>query len=483
MKDTSFIDQSLKNKVPPTQAILTNIRIYLALFFAIALIGITNPPIEVHAWRQAFTNTIARNFLEIDNNILYPRINSSGIREGVVASEFPIFNYLIYMVSTVFGHQHWYGRLINLIFSTLGIYFFYRIIQQIWNRQFAFCAALILQMSIWFTYARKVMPDTFSIALMLGAIFFALQYLDKGKIWRLLTFGILASLGGLSKIPATVLLSLLGIAFISPQFTLQRRGYVLGTTAISISIIAFWYFVWDPHLLATYGNQLYYPRSLVEGAKEIIGMWQLSLKQFYFYGLRSYVGFAFFLLGIMALFKQKDKLMVAIFGLGTLVFLFFIAKTGKVFSLHTYYMIPYVPLMALMAAYGMYTFVPKKWLYLALGAVVIEGFANQQHELRLKKENLHLLTLEKEIVDHHISQDAKIVVSGGLNPMVMYFAHRNGWSVDNYELLDPNYLQKCSREGAEYVLVYHKQFSETLPLPILHQDQFFTLYQMSPQRH
>ena len=104
---------------------LYHIRFWIVFFFLIRLIGITNPPLEAgHNWRQSFTNMVARNFYEENSNIFYPTIDMSGNRNGTVASEFPIFNYLIYLVSSVFGYQHWYGRLISLIFSSFGFLYF-----------------------------------------------------------------------------------------------------------------------------------------------------------------------------------------------------------------------------------------------------------------------------------------------------------------------------------------------------------------------
>ncbi|GIV32363.1 MAG: hypothetical protein KatS3mg030_665 [Saprospiraceae bacterium] len=51
----------------------------IILFFLLRLYGITNPPLERnHNWRQATTNMYARNFLEVDNNFLYARVDMAG---------------------------------------------------------------------------------------------------------------------------------------------------------------------------------------------------------------------------------------------------------------------------------------------------------------------------------------------------------------------------------------------------------------------
>ena len=147
------------------------------LFFVIRLFGITNAPLEIgHNWRQSLTNMIARNFYENGANLLYPAIDMAGEKTGIIGSEFPLFNYLIYLVSELFGYDHWYGRLINLIVSSLGIYYFYRLLKESINEKVAFNASLILLTSIWFAFSRKIMPDTFSVSLVIIGLYYAYQF-------------------------------------------------------------------------------------------------------------------------------------------------------------------------------------------------------------------------------------------------------------------------------------------------------------------
>lgn len=82
--------------------IIKDIRFWILLLFIVRLIGISNPPLEVgHNWRQTTVTMVSRNFLEIDNNILYPRIDIAGEKTGITGMEFPLLNYTIYIVSKV----------------------------------------------------------------------------------------------------------------------------------------------------------------------------------------------------------------------------------------------------------------------------------------------------------------------------------------------------------------------------------------------
>ena len=132
--------------------IIADIRFWIIIFFIIRLIGITNPPLEVsHNWRQTTVTMVARNFLELDNTIFYPRIDFAGEKTGITGMEFPVFNYIIYIVSKVFGYTHWYGRLINLIFSSFGLWFFYKVIKKYFKLEIAFNATIVLLFSLWFS--------------------------------------------------------------------------------------------------------------------------------------------------------------------------------------------------------------------------------------------------------------------------------------------------------------------------------------------
>ena len=72
-----------------------DIRFWLLIAFLLRLYGIDNPPIDgAYNWREADVLMVARNFLEVDSNILYPRINIAGEKSGITGMEFPLLNYL-----------------------------------------------------------------------------------------------------------------------------------------------------------------------------------------------------------------------------------------------------------------------------------------------------------------------------------------------------------------------------------------------------
>jgi len=94
------------------------------------------------------------------------------ILTGIMGSEFPIMNYLVFGLYKLFGVDWWQGRLLNLVVSSIGCFFFYKTIFQFIKKDIAFAATLILLASLWFSLSRKFMPDVFSASLVLIAIYF-----------------------------------------------------------------------------------------------------------------------------------------------------------------------------------------------------------------------------------------------------------------------------------------------------------------------
>lgn len=441
---------------------LTDIRFWILLFFILRLIGITNPPLEIsHNWRQTLTNMIARNFLETDANILYPRIDMDGNKTGIIASEFPLYNYLIFLVAKLFGYAHWYGRLINLFFSSIGVFYFYKILKRFFTEEHAFFSSLLLLSSIWFAFSRKSMPDVFCMSLVIIGIFYGLMYLYEKRTYSLLLFFVISSLAVLSKIPALYLISLLVIPMFDKRIDFSIKRNILLTGAILLLVVYFWYFYWVPHLLDTYGFQLYFPKHFLEGLKELFAYGPDTLEKFYYSALQSFVGFAIFLIGIFLILKRKQKLPFAIVVIGTIFFFLFIVKTGFVFSVHNYYVIPYVPIMVFVAGFTLVEIKNVRWRSILVFVIVLEGVLNQQHDFFIKNSEKYKLSLES-LADNVSDKKDLFAINGGQGPQQIYFLHRKGWTIEDSRVNDSIYLQGLINKGCKFLII-NKHTASVLP--------------------
>lgn len=457
--------------------ILTDIRFWIIFFFLLRLIGITNPPLETgHNWRQSLTNMVARNFHQ-NTNLLYPTIDMAGEKTGIIGSEFPFFNYLIYLFSTLFGNAHWYGRLINLIVSSFGLYFFYKLIRDLISREVAFNATIILITSIWFSFSRKIMPDSFSVSLVIIGMYYAYQYLKNAYKLNLIIFFAFCTLGILCKIPALSIFSCLALPFFIQKISLRKKIMLYLTATVSFSIVCLWYFYWVPHLLKVYQYQLYFPKKIAEGVREIIPLIPELLEKFYFSSLNSYIAFAFFIGGAIFIFKSKNIFLKGGIGIIAIVFALFIIKTGAVFPLHNYYIIPFTPIMALITGYCINK-ISFKYQYILLGLIVIEGVANQQHDFFINDHQQYKLQLE-EITNKHIPKDDLVIINGGQSPQDIYFSGRKGFTITNELIRNTSQLDSLINLGGKYLIIDKSKLNYSNQIfQVLHDDEHYSVYKL-----
>ncbi|MGV9012698.1 MAG: ArnT family glycosyltransferase [Flavobacteriales bacterium] len=456
----------LKQSMP----LLQDIRTWIVLFFIIRLIGITSAPIEVgHAWRQCLTAMIARNFTEISPDIRFPRVDTCGAGTGIIGAEFPLLNYLMAICQWLVGPAYWQGRLIVLATSSIGTYYFFRLLSGVFDKHTAFAATLMLLSSAWFEFSRKIMPDTFSLSLVVIALYFAWRYLIVGKPVQLVAYVLLASLGVLSKMPAASLLAVLIVPVFDRKlpWTL-RRNLVLASVAVIFTIII-WYFWWVPHLVETYGHQLYFPRTLFAGAMELWHARMLMLEKFTFQAFCSFVGFGAFVVGLFRFMRKPNWRLWLGGSAASLVFFFYMLKTGDVFAFHSYYILPIVPLMAVVAG-SFVARVPSKFRWALLLIICAEGVGNQLYDLFPPARNRFLLGLEA-IADHYAPPGGLIVVNGGMDPRYMFFLHRRGWSITDAECRNADQMRSITEQGAKFLFVINAEPPEGSTYPILFQDE------------
>jgi 4-amino-4-deoxy-L-arabinose transferase-like glycosyltransferase len=442
--------------------LVKDIRFWIAFFFLVRLVGITNPPLEVgHNWRQTTVTMPARNFLEIDNNILYPRLDIAGEKTGITGMEFPALNYIIYLVSAVFGYEHWYGRLINLLFSSLGLLFFYKLIKKHFSASHALYATLILIVSIWFQFSRKIMPDTFAMSMVIASMYYASNYFDNiarnKNILPLFAYLLLMTLGVLCKLSTGYALVILGIFMLDKTIPLKKKVIFCMVSVIGIIPVLVWYFYWVPQLVETYGFwHFFMGKSFALGSAEIWANLSDVLSRFYDTSIK-YVGFLVFILGLIFAIIKKEKVILLVLILGFLTFSIIVLKAGINFSLHNYYVIPFVPIMAFVAGYGLTKIKNTGIVILLLSAIAVEGISNQHQDFSIHKKDAYLITLESDL-DTIFGRDELIVINSDYFPTPMYFAHRKGWICNNAQIENKKYIQKLKTKGLKYLVVLKRNY-------------------------
>lgn len=457
-----------------------DIRFWIILFFIVRLYGITNPPLDAAStWRQTDVLMIARNFYEVDSNILYPRTDSAGDLSGIVGVEFPLFNYLIFLISLVFGFESWYGRLINLVVTSIGTFYFYKLIKNYFGESSGFYSSVTLLVSMWFSYSRITIPDVFAASLCIISLYHGFQYLEIGKPYNLFIFFVLGMLGCLAKISAAPILTCLAIPLFLRHIPLTRKIIMSLCSSVILASVCYWYFIWVPYLNSTYhfGGYFFMGMPLYNGIRELINEWSPALQQFFITPLK-YTGLVVFLISFYMLFKNKHWVGLAAFIIPTLVFLVFVIKSGRWFAVNDYYPLVSVPFFAFLVGLGLAQIKSKTIATALLVIISIEGIANQIHVFKIRQPFTSLLTLESALNEITLPNDLIAINSDG-SPTPMYCAHRKGWNVTNEHLANEQNIENLKRDGCKYIVVL-KIFNSNinLELPKVYDSEEFSVYKL-----
>jgi hypothetical protein len=466
--------------------VLKDVRFWIVLFFLIRLYGITNPPLELaHAWRQTDGLMIARNFFEKDPNIFYPRVDVAGEKSGIVGCEFPALNYSIYLISLLFKYDHWYGRLVVLLFTSLGTYYFYKSIRIYFSERIAFNAALLLLASFWFSYGRKNIPDAFAASLCLISLYCSIRYLNSGQIKHIITFFLLGSLGCLSKILGATILTVLALLLLNKEVPFFRKVVLSIAAAAILTLVMTWYFWWVPYLNRTYGSGDHffmgfpYNYALADIGAHLIPV----LNRIFITPLKN-TGFVAFLIAIVLAIWKRHWVPLFTFLLPFLSYLILISKTGTFMIEDHYYILTMIPCFTFIIAYGI-DLLNKNWIItLIIMTIVVEGIGDQYTDFRIKPRFYRLTDLER-IMDGISSREDLIATNGDYDsPVTMYFAHRRGWALRNEQLADTVLLSDIKRKGCKYVIIAKELWGNLqLQYPIAYESEYFKIYRLREGAH
>ncbi len=418
---------------------------------------------------------VARNFYQGEHNILYPQLDENGERPGYVAMEFPLLSYCIYTVSAVFGYDHWYGRLINLIIVTIGCWFFYRMLCLYFEKQNALISTIVYSCSALFHLARKVLPDPMSLSLIIIGLYFGLLFLKEGKWIHLFFYFFLATAGTLVKIPFGLYLAILAMPFYTSRLIYSKKLLFVFASAMLLIIVYWWYFVWNIHLSEISGIWYNSGRTLSTGMHELGEHFGDVLSKFYFSIYHGFILFALSLVGLCLALFRKQKTLIYLLIILTPLFGIYMLKSGFLFAHHGYYALVLMPLFVLMTT-NFLLWLPKKWGYALLAIGVIEAIANQQHDFFVKEKDRGKLELES-IADQLGPRYELVALVCGENPNEFYFLNRKGWMVTP-DKVNISYLSDLKNRGCKYLFVKPEQNLLVLPYPKIFENHEYIVFKL-----
>lgn len=459
--------------------------VILSVFLILHLPGITNPPLDQHAWRQADTSAVARNFSTESSNILYPRIDIRSSFSGVTGMEFPLYNFSLFIFNIIFGFEYWHGRIITLLASLVGLFFFYKLMLARYNLKRAVIASSFLAITpLWFYFSRNIQPDIAMVSLSIISLYFAQLYKDK-KQFKFIVISLLSlSLACLIKIPAIfvglVIISIIGIKTCLKLFR-DYRFYILMLVGL-IMPVALWY-VHSNYLSNSFGlGQYYYgDLNISESAKLVASKQFWQVLNLYILPLSplTYLSITCIFFGVIWSIFKKDYFPIVWAG----VILLFLSVFSVKSFYHNYYSLPILPSMAIFFSSGtawLSAIIKREWRLGPLILIILTFLSLSMYSFKTVKPwyqlaNTEFLQLEK--IMKNVNPDNKlIVVNGNQNPIMMYFSGNKGWSLMN-EDFNENSINSLSADFA----VQHTTDGLKKPAlskPVVYSDNNYIIFKL-----
>lgn len=480
--------------VPPAPRSLDVVAlVILAVAVAFRAYRLDVPFVDAHSWRQVTNVDIARNWAEGSIDFLYPTVSWGG-PDGRVGLEFPLLQLLIALAWKALGITNVAGRLVPAAFSVLTVWFTYRVGCRLFSTGAGRAAAFLMAVSPSVVYfGRTPLSDTpmlcFSVASVLGY----LSYAQEGRTRYALGGALALALAGLVKLPAILVLGPVlwtGFTLRGVRQTLTDPWYVAGTLG-AVGTIAVWYLHADQIYLETGLTQAIFRPSgtyapdiaQYAGTLTTVSHWtrldsltwetaRELLQRYWTLHLTP----AFTLFTVAGLVSWRwgigRRSIVDIWALAA-ASLVLVSLVGQI--PHEFHQLPTLPPLALYfgmgaaplfggALYSRASVTRRVALAAAVGVALsglaLVGFLKSGVIRHLyRPDNMNQAAIDAGWAIDHVTPPGALVVSveyeryGTNSPILLYFAHRRGWSFDATSISEVVAEFLRDRYGACYVAV------------------------------
>jgi hypothetical protein len=152
------------------------------------------PPLESHLWRQTDSLTTIQSYFYDHTPFFKPHTNDySDFTKNTTLTEFPILYYISSLFWKFTGEVYWVPRLLNLIFSIVGVFALFKITKHFTKSLFLALILVVLVFSspTFSIYAISFLPNIPALSLIFYAWYQAIKFHDS-KIIKHLFFCFIA---------------------------------------------------------------------------------------------------------------------------------------------------------------------------------------------------------------------------------------------------------------------------------------------------
>jgi hypothetical protein len=410
---------------------------------------INEPPRSRHAWRQTLTLSVARNFYHEEMNIMHPRIDNRGATDGITGTQFPSYEFGLSALYKVAGEHFYISRIYALLIFSMGICFLYLWLLTIsGNSIFALTGAWIFCWSPeLFYHGFNALPDVLCLTATAGSLFFSAKYSRNNGILSLMFSFLLLLLAGLTKLQFLMAGAVWLYIFFLNKTSAAHRIYIAvsSVTVIALTLLWYHYAVEMIHKsgLNEVGLEFRPEQSWNTGWKIIKHNLISDIPE----TLIGYGSLLFFLTGTLLFFVRrrfKEKSMLP-FIIWLIVFIAYYFIELAQMDEHVYYLLPLLPLLVLIAAYGAdYIYSRNKTIFIVLIIALPVLTCIRIIPVRWMSDNdevpaelLH--ASPRDLLIHAAdNNDLCILLGDESNCIWFYFLEKKGWSVFEKEKLKEN---------------------------------------------
>ncbi|QQS35338.1 MAG: glycosyltransferase family 39 protein [Ignavibacteriales bacterium] len=206
-------------------------------------------------WRQADTQTIARNFFNSGENIFYPQINWGGNGPGYLECEFQLYTYSASLLMYVTGETELPGQLLNiLVIALTAITIFLLVKYKLKNESAALAGSVVfLTSNLGMHLSTAVMPDAMCILFYVIGFYFFVKFLDDKSNSSMLLFVLFSILSALIK-PMALNLGIIQFFIVLFGYRQLLKSPKLWLSWLSIVAVTTVYLLFSNSLYQQYGN-------------------------------------------------------------------------------------------------------------------------------------------------------------------------------------------------------------------------------------
>lgn len=420
-------------KMNKKQVIITII--LFILIFSMRLPHIDHLASEVgDIWRQADTESIARNFVDHRFNIFYPQFNYDGALPNYIQLELQITTFIIAILYKIFGTHMFLARLVPTLMFMFSVYYLFKLMREIYSTRMAWLVSFIYAvLPITLFYSRAIMPESAVLLFFNGAFYYFYMWYKYNDKPYLFLSAIFTALAISQKTPAVFI----GIAMIficidkyGMRFLKKWELWLFGIIALLPPLI---YTKWSGMVA-----EFKFVSSI--GAKHIIPKFASSFLtteslDFYKMALPKSFTILFCLLALIGFFtlrSKKEKPLIYL-TLAMLLETVFIVSVIK----FRYYLIFLAPIVAILAGRALYTIFSKvKFGNVIIASILIFSSFSAIHYGRGDYEVVDSIIEFGQVVDDH-TDPGDLIVIATFDPARLSISNRQGWraNIDTYDFI------------------------------------------------